>query len=1030
MNNDDIRSLDKKKKMMGYAIKCISIVVWLALTRLCVYSSLHGQHMLLGNSESIHFTYAIAPYLFIAGLYGYLIALFSFFIAFVTTLIINMESAYNMAIFLVALMCFSLFSQYFWFMTKKKTFLAALYTLMATSLIELVCITVLTSTQYSFSQLWEYKDYFYRDAAVIFGTAFLLHLYFTKAKDIYKLPFPIAVGYTKSFQENSEIKRSLRKTVVSVKITALIIAMELILGIGVAVFMVALFPDMKHMIIGSIREHEGPFTNGIENKFNENASESENIDDNSSYQENLINGVQNLSYRFDESVITYDIKMILLMLCLGVPMAGFANFYTKIRIGGPLGVMSDFMYDFANADDEHKLEVGRNVDKINIRTNDEISVVYNSMRSTVYSIEDYIGRLKAKQELEKELEVAQKASEAKSSFLSNMSHEIRTPINAVLGMNEMIIRECDDDQILEYANNVKSAGNSLLGIINDILDFSKIEAGKMDILDVEYNLGSTINDLINMISVKAADKGLELEVNVDEKTPASLKGDEIRIKQCVTNVLTNAVKYTEKGKVQLNVSYRKLDDKNIMLGFQVVDTGIGIKEEDLNKLFSPFERIEEIRNRSVEGTGLGMSIVKKLLAMMDSRLEVKSVYGEGSDFSFEVKQEVTSWDEIGDFKKKYKEYLQKLEKYHESFHAPDAEILVVDDTPMNLMVVKGLLKSTLIKVDTAESGRETLEKITKKHYDVIFIDHRMPEMDGIETLAAMKSLEGNLNFGVPCIALTANAGDGAREQYVEAGFDDYLAKPINGELMEDMLRMYLDSDKVHLSDGKADDSSHAADDGKASNVNSAMADDIQNTNAKSTLVTGGQNSEKNSSSDNPEGINMDVAIANCGDEELAKEVILEFYNDIDNKAFAIEEYYNNKDYKNYTVQVHSLKSSARIIGAEELSKKAEYLEKCGDGFCTFAEKTDELLILLRSYKEKLKPDNKEKKITLAEIPEDQLLEAYSNMKELLEAFDFDSAESIFHMLDEYSIPDKYKEKHAKLNESFSAFDRESLLKEL
>ena len=281
-------------------------------------------------------------------------------------------------------------------------------------------------------------------------------------------------------------------------------------------------------------------------------------------------------------------------------MAAFANYYTKVTIGGPLGVMSDFMYEYANADDERKLDVGRKVDSINVKTRDEIQILNDSMKATVHAVEDYIGRIHEKQEVEKELEIAQRSNEAKSSFLSNMSHEIRTPINAVLGMNEMILRECEDEQILEYAANVKSAGNSLLGIVNDILDFSKIEAGKMDILPVQYHIGSTINDLVNLVAAKISDKGLELEINVDETLPVQLIGDEIRIKQCVTNILTNAVKYTEKGTVTLNIGYRKTDDKNIMLRFQVVDTGIGIKEEDLDKLFSPFERIEEIRNRTIE----------------------------------------------------------------------------------------------------------------------------------------------------------------------------------------------------------------------------------------------------------------------------------------------------------------------------------------------------------------------------------------------------------------------------------------------
>ncbi|MCR4903295.1 MAG: response regulator, partial [Butyrivibrio sp.] len=624
--------------------------------------------------------------------------------------------------------------------------------------------------------------YFGRNMAEIFLIAFVIYFFMNKSLDICKYPYPIAIIYTKQYKENEVVQKNLKKTRVSFKITTIIIIIELILGISVAVFMIALFPDMKNMLVDNINNNT---------PIIENEADVEKID-----QEAFIEGIENMDYVFDTSAATYDIKMILLMLCIGVPLGGFANFYIKMTVGVPIGGMSEFMYDFVNADDDQKLEVAKQVDNINVKTKDEIEVLAEYTKSTIHSIEDYISRLKEEQKLQTDLEVAKKASEAKSDFLSNMSHEIRTPINAVLGMNEMILREEDDPSIREYSLNIKSAGNSLLSIINDILDFSKIEAGKMDILPVDYNLSSMINDLVNMISVRADDKNLNLIVNVDENIPDKLCGDEIRIKQCVTNILTNAVKYTEKGSVTMNVSYRPSEDGNIYLGFQVLDTGIGIKEEDINKLFSPFERIEEIRNRTIEGTGLGMSIVKKLLAMMDTKLNVKSVYGEGSDFSFEVKQKVNEWEKIGDFKKRYKEYVKGLAKYHEKYHAPNAEILVVDDTPMNLTVVKGLLKPIQIKVDTADSGMETLKKVVQKKYDIIFIDHRMPEMDGIETLAAMKELEGNLNLEVPCIALTANAGQGAKDDYLKAGFDDYLAKPINSNQLEEMIRQYLPEDKV------------------------------------------------------------------------------------------------------------------------------------------------------------------------------------------------------------------------------------------
>ena len=341
-------------------------------------------------------------------------------------------------------------------------------------------------------------------------------------------------------------------------------------------------------------------------------------------------------------------------------------------------------------------------------------------------------------QLRQEKLLALKASQTKSDFLSNMSHEIRTPINAILGMDEMILRESKDKNILEYAENLRHAGNNLLGIVNDILDFSKIEAGKMEIINVEYSLSSLLNDLVNMIQKRAEKKNLKLIVNADENLPSVLYGDEIRIKQIVTNILTNAVKYTEKGSVTLNVNFEPHDENSIWLKVSVVDTGIGIKEEDIEKLFKAFERIEEERNRTIEGTGLGMNITQQLLSMMESHLDVSSVYGEGSTFSFKLAQKIVNSEPLGNFSDAFKSSLTQHKEYHEKFTAPNAKILVVDDTVMNLTVVKGLLKQTKIQIDTAESGYECLDLVKKNHYDIIFLDHRTPGLDGIETLQKMR----------------------------------------------------------------------------------------------------------------------------------------------------------------------------------------------------------------------------------------------------------------------------------------------------
>ena len=399
-------------------------------------------------------------------------------------------------------------------------------------------------------------------------------------------------------------------------------------------------------------------------------------------------------------------------------------------------------------------------------------------------------------ELQQEKLMALQASQTKSEFLSNMSHEIRTPINAILGMDEMILRESTEQNILEYAENLRHAGNSLLGIINDILDFSKIEAGKMEIIPVEYQLSSILNDLVNMIYNRAAKKGLKFIARADSEIPSILFGDEIRIKQVITNILTNAVKYTEKGSVTLTIDYREKGKDSIILIVSVKDTGIGIKPADLDKLFSAFERIEEKRNRTIEGTGLGMNITQQLLHLMGSKLNVESIYGEGSTFWFEIEQKIVNREPLGDFVEAFRNSLKNHSEYHEKFIAPDATILVVDDTVMNLTVVKGLLKQTKIQIDTAESGYECLDMVVKKKYDVIFLDHRMPGIDGIETLKEMKTMPINLNADTPVISLTANAISGAREQYMAAGFQDYITKPIDSAQLENMLIKYLPPEKV------------------------------------------------------------------------------------------------------------------------------------------------------------------------------------------------------------------------------------------
>ncbi len=398
------------------------------------------------------------------------------------------------------------------------------------------------------------------------------------------------------------------------------------------------------------------------------------------------------------------------------------------------------------------------------------------------------------------------ANKAKSQFLSQMSHEIRTPINAILGMNELIIREYDDDTLIKYAHNIRSAGNTLLALINDVLDFSKIEAGKMELYKVEYDLAGMITELVSMVDERARNKGLDLRVTVNEEMPHLLFGDNVRLKQVILNILTNAIKYTENGFVHMDFDYvagGRLDINGaVELKISISDTGIGIREEDMEKLFSPFERLEEVRNRNVEGTGLGMSIVQKLLALMGSELHVRSEYGKGSTFSFLVTQETRSWEPIGDFNEAYDKLVKNEEAYSTLFEAPEAKILIVDDNEINLVVTKNLLKDTKIQIVTATSGKEALKLCDEQEFDILLIDHRMPGMDGMEMLWRLRSNNECINQKKPSIALTANVFSGAREVYKNSGFEDYLSKPILGDSLERILLQYLPEEKVIRSTNK------------------------------------------------------------------------------------------------------------------------------------------------------------------------------------------------------------------------------------
>ena len=380
-------------------------------------------------------------------------------------------------------------------------------------------------------------------------------------------------------------------------------------------------------------------------------------------------------------------------------------------------------------------------------------------------------------------------NKAKSVFISNMSHEIRTPINAVLGMDEMILRETKDEKIREYAYDIKNAGKMLLSIINDILDFSKIEAGKMEIIPDDFRVGYMLDDINHLIDVKAKEKDLDFIVDVSPQLPSVVHGDELRIKQVIVNILTNAIKYTQRGNVTFSVHADQSADQMAELYVSVRDTGIGMKQEDMDKLFSDFQRLDERRNRGIEGTGLGMSIVVRLLEQMNSKLQVESVYGEGSVFSFVLTLPVVDASPVGDIVKLHEQRM-KEELAVRKTYAKGAKILAVDDNQINLSVLEGLMKDYDVELDCAISGKRALKMIGAKHYDLILLDHLMPEMDGIETLGHIRDMGGSY-VELPVIALTANVSGDSRMRYMQAGFSDFLEKPISVPELERVLETYL-----------------------------------------------------------------------------------------------------------------------------------------------------------------------------------------------------------------------------------------------
>lgn len=507
---------------------------------------------------------------------------------------------------------------------------------------------------------------------------------------------------------------------------------------------------------------------------------------------------------------------------------------------------------------------------------------------------------------------AEAANMAKSSFLANMSHEIRTPINAILGMNEMILREEKDPAIRGYAGNIQASGNSLLSIVSDVLDISKIESGKLEIIPVDYEVNSLISDCCNMAAGRAKAKELELLVECADNVPMKLCGDETHIRQIIMNLLTNAVKYTEKGTVKLIVS-GSFNDGGFVLKVDVSDTGIGIAEENLPQLFTQFQRFDLQRNRNIEGTGLGLSIVKRLCDLMSGTITARSVLGSGSTFTVELPQKVVDSTPCGGVNLNYSAGAEH--EYHHSFEAPEAKILAVDDLPVNLLVIANLLKETRIKIDTAGSGRECMDKCSQQKYDLILMDHMMPEMDGVQTFEKLHGDKSSPNFETPVIMLTANTLAGMREQYMDVGFADYVSKPVRGAKLEEAIRRNLPESLIKPASPEIPAEAVSTEPSGFADICGAV----------------------------PE-LNVNAALQYCcGSAELLNDLLHDF---TENDHFSdLKAAFEEKRWEDYRRHAHSLKSTSLMIGLTGLSERARASELALKGGCTeFAELNHDSLI--------------------------------------------------------------------------------------
>lgn len=712
----------------------------------------------------------------------------------------------------------------------------------------------------------------------------------------------------------------------------------------------------------------------------------------------------------------------------------------------------------------------------------------------------------------KNAEEVERASNMKTDFLANMSHEIRTPMNAVIGMSEMALREELPEAARDYISQIKSSGKALLNIINDILDFSKIESGKMDIIPDEYELLSVVHDISNILETRLRDKNVELIIDFNPKIPSYLYGDILRIRQVLINIANNAIKFTHQGSVTIKIDFEKIDDENVMLKFYVKDTGIGIKEEDLGKLFESFQQVDSKRNRNIEGTGLGLAICQRLVTLMDGKVNVSSVYGEGSVFSFEVPQKVNDWTEVVSVNNKEnifafgyvgkgrlarqfyidakalgvdataiyslqkydqivktyedemkgkrlifmtdeRSYVNELEdfveahpeyeyfitvNYHSTrksdkenvhflkrpvssitlsmalnddkeglhqekanlefeFVAPSAKVLIVDDNEINLAVAEGLLKPLKMQVITANGGIKALKLLENERFDIVFMDHMMPEVDGVETTRIIRRMHPELN-DMPIIALTANAVGDAKKMFLAEGMNDFCAKPIELNALVAMVKKWLPQEMIKKAD-EADFEAEEITDDKEQNSGELIISDLD----------------------------IAYALNLIGSMDVFWTIFNKYYESIESKSAYIKECEMKEDISNYTIEVHALKSSSKQIGAMALSEMAAELEKAGNekDLAKIHEKTGEMLNKYYSYIHEFKPFIKSsEKIEgdKLEVDKSQVKEHFKKLHEAFDELDMDAMEEIVGELSKYNFVDDSKEKFDELKEAVDNLD--------